>query len=406
MRKRNPRVAVLLLVLVVGFAAAWVGLDYAARPRILVGPMVQLVTSAGFTVVWQQHPDQPARMHVLDATGHELATAVAAREGEFLHASVTGLRPGETYVYRLAYDLPGGREGSLAESTTKTAAPPGRPFRFVAFADTGDGSMPQYRIARTLAGYRPDLIIHAGDLVYPYGRRAQYALNFFRPNEHFLPSVPFYPCLGNHDVRDGSNGQPLLDTFVLPTNGEAGRTERDYWFDYGDVRFIAFDCNLDGPQIAQQVVPWLERVLAAARGRYKVVYYHEPIYTSSRYTSAEKLRTTVAPLFDRYGVELVINGHNHLYERTRPIRGDRIAPDGRGTVYITSGAGGAHLYKANSPRPEYLAASICDRHSFTVVDVGPDMLQLRQIDEDGQQIDETFIPRLPASFTTTATSVN
>ena len=375
-------------------ATVWVGVDYRHHPRIVNGPLVQGVRPDGFILAWEVHPARPLEVTLTGPDGRT-RTVAPQLTGSWCEATIAGLKPDTLYTYTIA-----GEPNGSARIRTAPTGP--KPFRFLAFGDSGDGERPQYRIARQLARWTPDLIIHTGDLVYPRGRIEDYPAHFFRPYAELIASVPLYPCLGNHDVRT-DDGSALLDVFRLPHNGPPGQQpEREYWFDYGPVRFVALDTNYHTDHLGAHVAPWLEGVLRDAGDRWKIVFFHEPVYTHGKYTEALKLHETIVPVLDRTGVHLVLSGHNHMYERTFPMRGGVIAPDGAGTVYVTTGAGGAGLYDLRPDPPAYLAAWNGRQHSFTVVDVTPEVLVLRQIGENGLSFDEAFIRRTDVPATSVA----
>ena len=141
------------------------------------------------------------------------------------------------------------------------------------------------------------------------------------------------------------------------------------------------------------VAPWLRQVLTPGDARWKFVYFHHPVYTNSEHSEdgSAHMREAFAPVFDECGVNVVFAGHNHLYERTAPMRGGQIAGEGEGVVYITTGAGGAARYPERQPVPEYIRAYNDELLSFTLVDVGADGLTIKQIGENGEKIDEFTI---------------
>ena len=109
------------------------------------------------------------------------------------------------------------------------------------------------------------------------------------------------------------------------------------------------------------------------------------------------MRDAFVDVFEQCGVDLVFCGHNHLYERTAPIKGDQVVPDGAGVVYVTTGAGGGGRYEENLPPPPYMRAYRDDVFSFTQVEVTSERLVLRQIGEDGRAFDEYVIAKNPAT---------
>jgi len=113
------------------------------------------------------------------------------------------------------------------------------------------------------------------------------------------------------------------------------------------------------------------------------------------------MKEAFVKVFEDCKVDMVFCGHNHLYERTAPIRADQIVPDGQGVVYVTTGAGGAQRYSENLPPPPYIRVYNADVFSFTQVDVTPERLELRQIDENGLVIDTYSLVKDSASATGT-----
>lgn len=107
------------------------------------------------------------------------------------------------------------------------------------------------------------------------------------------------------------------------------------------------------------------------------------------------MKQAFATVFEDCGVDVVFCGHNHLYERTAPMKADKMVADGEGVVYITTGAGGAHRYPETVPPPPFLRTYNDQVFSFTCVDVSPDRVEIRQLDENGNPIDD-FVIRKPA----------
>jgi hypothetical protein len=355
---------------------------------VVLGPMVQQVTTDGFALYVRTSGAKTVSAWLsLEGVTQSEGRITPQGGGRFI-ITFTGLQPGRDYQYEIRGD-----EKALSTHTVRTAPADDRAFRFIALGDTGVGDRHQYAVARQMVAYRPDLILHVGDLIYPLGKLEENHRKFFQPYAELLASVPVYVCLGNHEYRM-PGVDPVADAFVFPCNGPAGAPpERNYWFDYGHARFVAVDSNNDEPFFADVIVPWLDEALRTAGDRWKVLSFHEPVHTQAKYPPADKLLATIVPVLESHGVELVLCGHNHLYERTHPVRGGAVTPDGRGTVYVTTGAGGANLADARPPMPETIAAWEDKEHSFTVVDVTPDVLRLRQIGETGRLIDEYHIVR-------------
>jgi 3',5'-cyclic AMP phosphodiesterase CpdA len=145
----------------------------------------------------------------------------------------------------------------------------------------------------------------------------------------------------------------------------------------------------DGPQYE-----WLARTLRAARAdstlAWTIVYLHHPPYSHAVGISGHgqefDIRRTLVPLFEAYGVDLVAAGHDHHYERSRPLLEDRVVEPGCGTVYLVQGAGGASRYARDVAASSLQAVRSRD-HSFTRLVVRADVIEGRTLRADGSEVD-------------------
>jgi hypothetical protein len=295
----------------------------------------------------------------------------AAVQQYYLHANVGGLRPGQTYYYLVGHD---GWDvtGNLSTIRTLTTAPSGRdPFTFTAFGDEG---VSYDAVANTnlIRAQNPAFHLHAGDISYAEDGGGGLVTDSYDPNvwdsfftqvESVASSVPWQVATGNHEMEtwyspDGYGGQ--FDRFAFP-----GHTSY-YSFTYGNVAVLSLDANDVSNEIPANQgysggaqTAWIAAQLAAFRKRsdidFIVAYFHHCAYcTCSAHSSEGGVRTNWVPLFDKYAVDLVINGHNHIYERTDPLKGGvttaaapigaTVTPATQGTTYITAGGGGESLY--------------------------------------------------------------
>ena len=352
--------------------------------RILEGPMLQQVTADAVSVVW--YTSRPAECAITLTTDEGEHTTPVANDGRRCRVRLTDLEPGQAYPYRISR---GSRR--LAEATLHTARQPGYSFSFIVFGDSGTGGRAQYLLADQMVLAVPDFLLHTGDLVYHRGQRSHFNDRFFAPYRELLKQVCFWPCLGNHDIAEPDLGAPYLEVFELPENGPAGSTpERSYWFDYAAARIAVIDSNLDEPQLRDVVAPWLTDVMSEPGPRWKFVSLHHPPYTGGAYQPDQRVQNALVPVFEAVGVDIVFAGHDHMYQRTAPIRAGEVVEEGAGVVYVVSGAGGALIYDALPPdqRPAYVIALNDEVHSFTRVNIDGDTLRLRQIAVDGEVIDD------------------
>jgi predicted MPP superfamily phosphohydrolase len=264
--------------------------------------------------------------------------------------------------------------------------------RFVAIGDMGTGEEDQDAVARRMVAQHDehpyDTVLTLGDNIYPDGHAAHLALKFERPYAELLKrGVNFYAALGNHDVKKGRKAQINYKPFHM--GGRSYYSFTKGTDDRNQVQFFAIDSTaFDG---AQQ--RWLESALAGSRARWKLAYFHHPIYSSARgHGSAMKLRARLEPLLVRYGVAAVFSGHDHTYERTRPQQG---------VQYFVCGIG-AEVRVGDLDRNSSLMAFGNDEDiGFMFVEVTADRLTFQAINAAGHVFDNgTIQPRVPALTTT------
>lgn len=399
------KIAPFVVIVVSTLCVAGYKYDESTRPNLILGPMVQMPAPDQLAVVWTAKAGgSTAWITFTLPDGSTTVQAIEPTDGRYV-GELSGLKPGAKYQYELFNAGMFGRRVRIAGPLEyKSPAAPGTAFRFVAFGDSGVGGNSQSLVANMMAAQKPDLVIHTGDLIYPAGAKQDYPLNFYEPNRTLIAHVPFMASLGNHDIAT-DKGAPLLAEFILPRNGPPGfEAERNYYFDYGDARFVALDSNqssqggvISAEQMATQIAPWVRSVLTDCSARWKFAFFHHPYYTGSSHgpKGGAHMKQAFATVFEDCGVDVVFCGHNHLYERTAPMKADKMVADGEGVVYITTGAGGAHRYPETVPPPPFLRTYNDQVFSFTCVDVSPDRVEIRQLDENGNPIDD-FVIRKPA----------
>lgn len=264
-------------------------------------------------------------------------------------------------------------------ATSKTAiagnVQPQEPLlRFVSVADTGTGDKGQYAVAKAMNEYhrkKPyNLVILAGDNIYNNGEIEKVEAVFERPYQPLLEKgVKFHACLGNHDIRT-DNGVPQVN---YPKFNMLGRY---YTFTRENVQFFALDTNGNADWKNQLI--WLDKELNSSKAVWKIVFGHHPIYASGVYGSNANFIKTFTPIFQKYRVQLYINGHEHHYERTKPING---------TTYLICGAGAGSRPVGRSPWTEYSTRDL----SFAAYDVYADRMEINAIDTSNRVFDRAVI---------------
>ncbi|MBN1343960.1 MAG: metallophosphoesterase [Phycisphaerae bacterium] len=386
-RKTKLLIVTGVACVVVALGACWVYLQLFCR--LTAGPMLQQVGPSAFTVVWRTNRPGKGYLEVFEGDRAVLRKQADFSDGQFV-ARADGLAPGREYTYRIVLGKSGAKIRLGGPWTCKTDPGPNAAFRFVAFGDSGTGTHSQRRLGERMLEHGFDLAIHTGDLIYPAGEPEDYDKKFYQPYRELIARVPFMPSIGNHDFKT-DDARPLLDAFVLPTNGPKGSDpERHYWFDFGCARFVAIDSDVAEAALRDRVVPWLEHVFESAGQRWRFVFLHHPAYTAcAKRGPHPRVQQVLVPAWEAAGVDVVFCGHNHLYERSKPMLKGKIASPHEGIVYIVTGAGGASLYPAKpyNLRPEYSDRVYDNDYSFTRVDASPRELELQQITIGGRVVD-------------------
>jgi 3',5'-cyclic AMP phosphodiesterase CpdA len=316
-------------------------------------------------------------------------------------ARITGLKPDTKYYYAV-YDGARVLSPADADHSFTTLPVPGteKPLLMWVVGDSGMANRPQEKVHRAMRAWLEkekralDLYIHVGDMAYGEGLDTQFQLKFFQVYQDTLRNTVCWPALGNHEGKT-SNGPkgtgPYFDSYVVPTAGESGGvpsgTEQYYSFDIGRVHFIclnSFDTSrkVDGP-----MAQWLKADLEKTKQDWIIAFFHHPPYTKGSHDSDDikkdrelvEMRENILPILEGGGVDLVLAGHSHIYERSFLIDGAYATPttaeghvlndgDGNpagdgayqksaglpphaGSVSIVAGHGGATLGRKLKPSP-------------------------------------------------------
>lgn len=298
-------------------------------------------------------------------------------------ATLRDLEPGTTYLYTLGN---GQAQGWIpyAEFTTAPAAE--KPFSFVYLGDAQNGLDRWGVLLRKAFSTRPDAAFYvmAGDLVNWGFDRSEWD-SLFQNASGVFDRRPVLPAIGNHDCLGGGPGL-YLQQFSLPDNGPLRvASERAYAFEYSNALFLVLDSNLrPGTQTA-----WMEEQLARSKAKWKFVVYHHPAFSSANARDNAKLREAWTPIFDRYHVDMALQGHDHAYMRTYPMRaGKPVGNPAAGTVYVVS-VSGTKRY-AQEPHP-YTAVGMTNVATYQVIDVSPHRLNYQAFDIEGRTRDQLVI---------------
>ena len=373
-----------------------------------------------------------------------------------------------TYTVRLGPTV-------VRQATVRTRATPGKPVRLALMGDMASGKSGQQRVAHqiSLLDPQPHAVVMLGDIVYKSGRASEYRQHFWhtyanpdaasaKQGAPLMATLPFHAVLGNHDAYVGrltsyDDALAAYYFFTAPANGptegpwstQLPRTELGsrfrrlagaaypalsmHSYDHGDIHFAAIDNSGGGKSDDPAVARWLEQDLRASKARWKVVLMHCPPFQASVAHYTEQRQRRLAPLLEACKVDLVLSGHVHNYQRSKPLRfapapgtppgatssayvngafridgtfdgAQATRPDG--VIYVVAGGGGTTLNKTpvkdnledlpdngKDNFADYNAATFATDNSLVVLDAAGTRLTLRALDANGKEVDRIAIDK-------------
>jgi acid phosphatase type 7 len=328
--------AALILVPVARYASGGVtGIEVSGSTTVSVtrGPYLQMGTPSSAIVRWRTDVANDSRVRYGSTPGSLSATADVATSTTEHIVTVTGLAPDTTYYYSVgtaADTLAGGDATYFFHTYPLTGA--GGPIRTWVIGDSGTANASAQIVRNAyvnFAGARPtDVWLMLGDNAYNNGTDAEYQAAVFAIYPTILRNTFLWPTIGNHDTAGSSNppaSLPYYQIFSLPTNGESGGlpsgTEDYYSFDRGNIHFVCLDSMTSDRSPTAAMATWLRNDLGAMSQDWIIAFWHHPPYTKGSHdsdteTELVQMRQNIVPILEDYGVDLVLTGHSHSYERS------------------------------------------------------------------------------------------
>ena len=316
------------------------------HPSLLRGPYLQVATSNSIVIRWRTDVLVKGVVHYGSTPEHLDKIATDSMQATEHKVKLTGLQTRTRYYYSI-----GSRQDTLQggpENYFVTLPTPGAEafYRVGVVGDCGNNSVNQRsvrdQLTRYLGSNYMDSWILLGDNSYTYGRDAEYQSNFFNIyKDTLLKKYPLFPAPGNHDYNDDKTAQDTHDiayyqNFSMPTNGEAGGVPSHhqgfYSFDLGNIHFLSLDSygredSLKMYDTTGAQTEWIKKDLEANQNKgWVIAYWHHPPYTMGSHNSDQEqdlvqIRTRFIKILERYGVDLVLCGHSHDYERSKLMKG-------------------------------------------------------------------------------------
>jgi acid phosphatase type 7 len=423
------------------------------KPDVLAslirGPYLQVATSNSIMIRWRTNALTRSVVNY-GASENELTMRTEEPTLTFEHkVQLTGLIPRTKYYYAIG----GGAGDTLQKGSDNhfvTLPVPGEEgaYRIGVFGDCGNNSVNQRSVRDQVEKYLQDKPMDAwillGDNAYSSGTDPEFQEKFFNIyKNNLLKKYPLYPSPGNHDYNDfyqyKATAQATKDiayyqNFSMPANGEAGGvpsgTPAFYSYDIGNIHMMSLDSYGKEDNNATRMydtagaqVQWIKKDLEAFRNTRRgwvIAYWHHPPYTMGSHNSDKegelvKIRENFIRILERYGVDLIICGHSHLYERSRLMRGhygmeatfnaaehnlststalydgsENACPyikdtaTNSGTVYVVTGSAGAMGERQSTYPHDAMYYSYNELGGASILEVNENRLELKWICSDGQ----------------------
>jgi MYXO-CTERM domain-containing protein len=393
-------------------------------------PYVQRVSPTSAVIVWTTTAASTGRVRYGTSLASLSTTVDDAATATQHEVALTGLAPGTRYYYAVGTTAGVTLAGGDAEHAFQTAPVVGtRPkFRAWIVGDSGTGGARQAAVRdamlRHTGGYRPSLFLHLGDMAYDAGTTAELTTNFFDVYAAILRNTVVWPTMGNHEGTSSNSATesgPYYTAYVLPRAAEAGGlpsgTEAYYSFDWANVHFIVLDSHESSRSPTGAMLTWMKNDLMATDQEWVIAYFHHPPYTKGSHDSdiesqLIEMRENALPFLEAGGVDLVLAGHSHIYERSFLLDGAYATPtvatghvkdpgDGRvlgsgpykkqagqvahdGAVYVVAGHGGTGVSGAGN-HPVMFFSEV--QNGSCLLDIQENRLALVNLRWDGQVTD-------------------
>ena len=365
--------------------------------KIIIGPYLQHVTQNSMTIMWETNIPSTSivkygesRFGVRIKKGEPrtapLDQQVAKKEMVTIHElTLPKLKTQTNYFYKVISTT----KTAKTESNTspfQTAVRSNSAFAYVVCGDNRTYPDRWKKIATAILAERPNFVLNVGDVVANGNNKEGWAREYFHPASELMKSVPNYISIGNHEY----NAHWFYKYSSYPGK------ENYYSFNYGNAHFTVVDSNQNfSRESGKAQLRWIAEDLARSRAKWKFVIHHHPPYSSdyddygnTGYESGHQGDRNIrklAPIYEKYGVDIVWCGHIHDYERTWPIAKNKINQK-TGVIYIQTGGGGAELEQF-SPTRSWFTAKLLRNWQYCYVTIYNGTFRMMAYDIDGKLYD-------------------
>ena len=379
-------------------------------------PYLQLPETDGITVMWETDEESESQLLVWEAYCPDCGDAeciveyipwgeaqVIDGEDGYMHkVKIFGLESGKDYCYQ-AVSSAAGEELISERHVFRTGGDKDSAFSCAITSEFGGASFGGWyplehssSLIKAMAAERPDFLLFVGDMVWDGTKKHEWDTFMFKPFRDLFSHTPFYHCSGNHENHSEYIGQFLATS------------EKGYYdFAYGSAHFVALDSsqlvdyiydekgNIASVMLIQELteenpqIRFLTESLKKSNAKWKFVFFHHPPYIAGNFEAA--VLRPLAKIFEEYDVDIVINSHTIVYERSHPIRNDRLDYE-KGVRYIVAGGAGDRPEWFRHKKAWHTAKSRAVPHFIHLV-VAPARLELQAIDYNSGLFDMLVIEK-------------
>jgi hypothetical protein len=398
------KMTILLCICLGGIYATTAQHSAAASPNLIWYPYLQQLTNTSVTIVWSTHSGTNPVVSYTTAASTPTVIQGSSRPlaalGTQLHrVTLIDLQPSSTYYYSIFVDNEELLSGETLSFRTAPDTRDASAFTFLAFGDYGITTASQARLRDQMRRDSFNFILTTGDNAYLDASYADFDRAVFRIYGDLFARAPVFPSLGNREYRT-ARAAPYLDLFELSAmTWRPDDQERYYSFDYGSAHIVVLDSNapldVDDSAANDDMLDWLRADLAQTEQPWKIAAFHHPAYSTGSHGSDLRVQAKLIPIFEAYGVQLVLNGHDHNYQRSLPLRAGQVASTAEGgVVYVVTGAGES----ASSPctMASWLAFARCSQPYglYSRITIDGDSMTIQAVNNTGAVEDAVTLDRL------------
>jgi len=350
-------------------------INYEEKNKLVVsaflkGPYVQKLRQTEITIVWESDSSNPGVVYYGKDDNLNL-NVKTTEQADVQKVTLKNLEPENTYSYQVEVN---GEKSELRKF--RTAVKEGSKFTFAAYGDNKNGPFNHKKISDLILSYNPLFVANNGDLVERGSVYKQWEKLFFTPTSEMIASIPLIPAIGNHE----DNSEYYYNYFCLPNN------KAWHSFDLNGAHFLVVNTEKEFLDPNGEQITWLINDLKNNKSTWTFAFQHIPLFTSGgNYYSRDRInvKNMLHPIYEKFKVDLVIAGHDHHYERSKPIGSKQ---GNHAITYIVGGNGGTPMRYIGKPKEFSLNSR--RTFGFALIEISVSKLTFKEISIDNELIDQ------------------